>query len=262
MKHGNNYLRLSSITLLLAVTISLAAPSAFAMPGLGQGTIPVSPVQGQTVVLQLTGTAASPHTDVAVRVFEAGLLVSAPIDYAGAPVLPSCLSDAGMPDSNGVLRAWDLMHGAVVAEFNIALPLDVLSISFGTNAGAETVLYNGLPLVAANVADAGGFPGAAYHWEQSSASPSPGTRDDNTNILTAGTNVYMYIDCGNEQGVLPNFFDDHPFGTQEPIGGEILAINTAALLIAGLTTSAIWMVPAIGAVAGTAVTLYKLRQKQ
>lgn len=272
MKLKNNILRLSSITVLLAVTISLSATSAMAMPGLGQGTIPATPVQGQTTNLQLTGSMGSaPHTFVSVRTFEPGLGVSAPGGHAinGIGPLPNtffspCTTDPTMPISDGVVKSWDLMHGTaagtkVVAQFNIAMPFDILSISFGTGAGAETVLYNGGALVAANVADAG--TPDVYHWEQIATSPSPGVRDDNTNILTSGGNFYTYIDCGSEAAANPAFFDDHDWATQEPIGGEILAINTAALLIAGLSTSAIWMIPAAGAVAGTAVTLYKLRQK-
>jgi len=260
MKLGNNYLRLSSITLLLAVTISLAAPSAFAMPGLGTGTTPPIPVQSQTVFLDFTGSSSFTHNFVSLRVYEAGL----------TPVLPAdklifvnpCNSDfpgavaAGSTGVNG-LRVWDLMHSGVVAQFEITANLDMLSVSFGNGLAAQVVNYNGIAITAVNIDDAGV---GAFHWEQIADSPSPGTRDDNTSILTDG-GLYTVFDCGDENASLRAFFDDHKFGTQEPIGGEILAINTAALLIAGLTTSAIWMVPAIGAVAGTAVILYKLRQK-
>jgi len=43
------------------------------------------------------------------------------------------------------------------------------------------------------------------------------------------------------------------------VAGELLPINTSALMIAGLTSSAIWMVPAVAGLAGAAIWLVKFR---
>ena len=43
------------------------------------------------------------------------------------------------------------------------------------------------------------------------------------------------------------------------VAGELLPLNTSALMIAGLSTSAVWMVPAIAGLAGAGVYLVKFR---
>lgn len=58
--------------------------------------------------------------------------------------------------------------------------------------------------------------------------------------------------------------DGHSFfqltGNPNTVSGELLSLDTTALLIAGLTSSAIWFVPALAAIAGTGIYLIKLRK--
>ncbi len=45
-----------------------------------------------------------------------------------------------------------------------------------------------------------------------------------------------------------------------PVGGSILSVDASALLIAGLFTTPLMVIPIVGAAAGTAFTIYKLRK--
>ncbi len=45
------------------------------------------------------------------------------------------------------------------------------------------------------------------------------------------------------------------------VAGELLPLNTSALMIAGLTTSAVWMIPAVVGLAGVGVYLVKFRAR-
>jgi len=46
-----------------------------------------------------------------------------------------------------------------------------------------------------------------------------------------------------------------------PVGGEFLPIDSTALLLAGLQTSAIWMLPVLAGAAGAGIAAFKLRRK-
>ena len=45
------------------------------------------------------------------------------------------------------------------------------------------------------------------------------------------------------------------------IGGTIIPIHMTTLFITGAMTNAFWMVPTIGGIAGTAITLFKVKRK-
>jgi len=250
MNLPNNVKRTSSYTILFLAMAALmisTVPAAMASPGLGTGTTPATPVIGSVATLNMVGTFGSaPHTEVSIRVFEPGLYpVTTPTDHID-PFVDPCTSEI-IEDGTATYRAWDLYHGAAIAQFEITATGDLLRVTFGTGAGAETVTYNGVAITAANIDDAGV---GAYHWKQAAGSPSPLATDDAIDVLTTGSLFYTFIDCGIESGVLPNFFDNHVFGSQKPVAGTILPINTAALLIAGISTSALWLVPLVAVAAG------------
>jgi len=46
-----------------------------------------------------------------------------------------------------------------------------------------------------------------------------------------------------------------------PVGGEFLSIDSTALVLAGLQTSAIWMLPVLAGAAGVGIAAFKLRRK-
>ena len=79
-------------------------------------------------------------------------------------------------------------------------------------------------------------------------------------LTQAGTN----FDDGSVGGenslvrICPDFAQ--PPGVISEVGGEILSINSAALMIAGIQSSAIWMLPALAIVAGAAGFYLKTRK--
>jgi len=80
---------------------------------------------------------------------------------------------------------------------------------------------------------------------------------DNTNIV----GLYSGISCGVERTLFSGTYQaSADFNVVSPVGGEIIPVNTIALVIAGLTTSGIWMVPTLASVAGIGITLYKLQK--
>ena len=48
---------------------------------------------------------------------------------------------------------------------------------------------------------------------------------------------------------------------KEPVGGEFLPIDNTALMLAGLQSSAIWMLPVLAGAAGAGFAAFKLRRK-
>jgi len=51
------------------------------------------------------------------------------------------------------------------------------------------------------------------------------------------------------------------FGEPPQVGGELLPIDTTALMLAGIQSSAIWMLPVLAGAAGAGFAAFKLRRK-
>src|SRR3990172_9067614 len=77
---------------------------------------------------------------------------------------------------------------------------------------------------------------------------------------TARVGIYQIATCGTEPPSNSGMEASGAFEATLQVGGEILSINSAAVLIAGISTSAIWMFPTVGAIVGTSIALYKLRK--
>ena len=50
-------------------------------------------------------------------------------------------------------------------------------------------------------------------------------------------------------------------GTDQLVGGELLPIDSTALMLAGLQSSAVWMLPILAGAAGAGIAAFKLRRK-
>ena len=55
-------------------------------------------------------------------------------------------------------------------------------------------------------------------------------------------------------------FDDNPI-CEEQVAGELLPLDNSALMIAGLTSMSVWMIPAVAGLAGVGVYLVKFRKQ-
>jgi len=53
--------------------------------------------------------------------------------------------------------------------------------------------------------------------------------------------------------------DEDGCSIEKPVAGELLSINSSALVIGGLASSAVWMIPAVAGIAGAGIYLVKLR---
>lgn len=90
------------------------------------------------------------------------------------------------------------------------------------------------------------------------------------NILPANSDLdtlsklgqYGWESCGTELAGQADWSVEESILVQLPVGGEILPISTTALLLAGMSTSAMWIVPTIGTIAGAGIALYKIQRKQ
>jgi len=47
--------------------------------------------------------------------------------------------------------------------------------------------------------------------------------------------------------------------TEKPVAGELLSLDSSSLVVAGLTSSAVWMIPTVAGIAGAGLYLVKLR---
>ena len=226
-------------------------------------------VLGQTMTLMYLGDPADDtHSVLVTHLVKPGTLTGAVADPSG--FTQSCNDvDASNNKQLTFPSAGDqsvLELRTVGASVAATLPIEIRGLDDGETV---SVTFGGSPLVLITVVgtvDINGntvtnttFP-AQWFNITSGASGSTAT---NLDIL----GVWDWDSCGydfTQSAPTSDLAWSHSESIQvnEPVGGEILEINSAALLIAGLTTSAIWMIPVVGAVAGTAVALYKLRQKK
>ena len=66
-------------------------------------------------------------------------------------------------------------------------------------------------------------------------------------------------DCPPNDVCIEGFCEPAP--STDQVAGELLPLDSSALMIAGLTSSAVWMVPAVAGLAGAGVYLVKYRAR-
>ena len=54
-------------------------------------------------------------------------------------------------------------------------------------------------------------------------------------------------------------FDIMVMDSMVPVSGELLSVNSSALIVGGLASSMIWMIPAVAGITGAGIYLIKLR---
>ena len=95
----------------------------------------------------------------------------------------------------------------------------------------------------------GAVPGGTVEWVEL----TQGAGTDQTDL--AG--LYLYGNCSQQGGSADTA--TKTFFVEFPVGGEILPINTSALLLAGLTTNALWILPALAVAAGAGIVVLKFQ---
>jgi len=135
----------------------------------------------------------------------------------------------------------------------------IWSTTTSTETAQATFGSGGTP--AFTVTGAGSVSAAAptYDWVRKAGPVQP----DNLDILTPAASPYRIAVCGYEGPSNAYFGSYISLFTQSPVAGEILPIITTALLLAGISTNAMWVLPALAVVAGSsfAVLRYQVTRK-
>lgn len=80
-------------------------------------------------------------------------------------------------------------------------------------------------------------------------------------LSVSGSNI-AYIITGARAPALNGasvFIDNIAFTPQEIVAGELIPMDSTALFLAGLSTSAVWMIPTLAGLVGTGISIAKLR---
>ncbi len=230
---------------------------------------PSTPDVGGSVLVTITGdptvglTATAPHTDVRVGWANPGFIIA---DLGTGGIGPNPDTDGdGDPDNCALLRTIpfppvldeeDLYYlmtvagGTTAVEFSIPAGGTVtLSIPGGISGATSIVLAGG---ATTTDGDLTGF------WvPQNTVFPDPPALDE------LSPPAYRFLDCGYDQGAgasgAGRYSRGTDFSTQTPVAGEILSIDTTALLIAGISTNPMWTMLSLALVAGSAFALLRFQ---
>lgn len=233
-------------------------PSAMAMLSPSLSATPLPVIQGGITILKITGAGDNtpPHLLGMIRVFDPNLVVSG---GAGSTFGTGACTPRG---ATGAGSAWDLetSNGGLVV-YKLAAATDTLEVTFG---GGSSGIFPVVTLtdISGSSTVTAGTPG--YKWTEVAAINANGL-PDNTLVDTTAS-PYTFYTCGFDSvaGADPisgtfQYNADIPFTTKKPVGGTILPIDTTALLIAGASVNAIWLLPVL---AGLAVGVFTLLRFQ
>lgn len=227
------------------------------------GVNPTSVPPGGNVDLILKGNPSSgkdPHDILLLRVHEPGAIAN-----KANSIVPGTAPFAQVCDATKLIsyplagdpQTWELRvkvgdlgtHDGEPFQALDLEGLEELKVKFGTG-GVVT------PVVTLNGGDGVTLSGTQLEWVNIHPTPSG---VDNLNMI----GEWSWETCGKEKVGLANptnFNFDEGISVVQPVGGEIISINTAALLLAGLTTSGMWIVPSLVTVIGIGLTVYKIRK--
>ena len=245
-------LNLFLISAICGIIVS-TAPQAFASPGLGTSEDPGVPALGGIVRLRAVATADAPMSDLHIRVYEPGLS-SIAVEPPGT-VDGDGYCDLTNPDAS--LRVWDLQRAttpstAGYALFDLAADGDYFEVRFGDGSPAEVTFSAG----------GSGQGSGAYFWYDINGG---GAGTDVIDVLVPFSSLpadprYRYVVCGFETTTTPGdtfTSQKDSFFTQKPVAGEILPINTTALLIAGVSANSSMILAGLAVVAGSSFALIR-----
>lgn len=249
MKRINTDKTMLFALMILTLSVGLAGvQSVYAMSPNTQpdpGTIP----PGSTFDLTWEGDAnTDPHQVRLIRVHEPGVITTVGNTAAAGNGLGDCAvgDQISITTMAGEPRMWELRHpdNSQPVQFSGIDDGEMVRVTFG----------QGLAMVPI-VADAG------ITVSSTMGTWVPITPGDASADTVDVVGNWRMLSCGTDFGSNSSpWHDSDGILVEEPVGGEILSLNTSALLIAGLTTSGIWMIPAFGTIAGTGIAIYKLRR--
>jgi len=222
-------------------------PEAFAMPDVTPGCVPGVIFEGQFCIVKITANNNARGDETAVY------------DQEANPDLDDTCTN-GLPNADLTVNVW-LAVSDNLAEIPIRYYTPQLtSVFFPFNDGAGLIATNdGTSKLTSDGSDPSTISGqnsVNFKWKNLNfplVKPKTDTRP--------APSLLNILSCGDEGSMFQLDYQSRGFfETVVPVGGEILPINSAALLIAGISTSAIWIFPTVGTIVGTGIALYKLRK--
>jgi len=268
----SNVSRLFGITILFAAVSALlisGIPDAMAMPG--PQLLPAFPtgqaVRGTTAQIEVDGGFI--FTDVDEVVSYDGTVTFAIPGSCPTPA-PNTGNKLTLVDNNGRPVGFRLdetgnLNAEVLMPYGGGTPFNLASVTIN-GPGVVTFYFNADPSMPAV------FP---IHWEDLIGSldgnvGDDGIADDTTN-LPAGTQIIFAV-CGLEGASLTGAPPGRPtpsifltIGTLlivAPLAGVVLSIDTAALLLAGATANAVWIMAIMGVIAGGTFALLRFQVRR
>lgn len=233
LKGTNRFLTLTILFGALSALLIPAMPLVFAAtPGIGLN--PQTPVVGGIVTITINPIAV-PVTFLQMVMYESG----EPTQVIPGSVHPALCF---IPLAGGGGDIWELQGAGGLPARITVVSGQVGTTTFG---GGVAVIIN--PGVGGAVTPAG-----PYNWVNQVTAAA-----DNLNLLTTAGTPYRLGICGYEGGGNASFGNFNSILTQVEVGGEILPINTSALLLAGLGINAFWMLPVLAAIAGASFVVLR-----
>ena len=239
----------SFMLLAIAAVMIAGAEKAFANPGPAHAGNPplLQIVQGGQGQMKISALAINTFgAEIAIYSNEGITLLPNNPCPLPAKILATNLKYQLM-DADGDLVGYRLLAAADFVQVPWGHGIFIPALQVQTSAGGS--LVKGATTTAAT------FP---LHWEEVDDG-NPLTADDTSNV-TPLPDIYRLASCGTEGPLALNYQDSGAFVIVLPVGGDILPIDASALLIAGLFTTPLMILPVVGAAAGTALTIYKLRK--
>ena len=245
--------RFSSISIMLfAVTALLTStPSAMALPDPSIGGNTVTQNSAGTITITV-GAGTPPITGEAIRVYDQ--------PKADTAIDGSCpMAD---PALEGV-TTWELRADSdTTKKIDYSFPIGSVGttsvkVNFGTGVGISGNPVTVTVDAPGQLSIGGVFQGSGVsvlgRWiEVTDNAGSTGATAPSTNRL----GLYAVVTCGLE-GASPSEVSGN-LSVVKPVGGEIIPVSTTALLLAGVPTSALWLVP-LAAVAAGAFAVLRLQ---
>ncbi len=243
----------------ISILMILPVQDVSAMMSPGMDIIPDPQVVDNSVVLEFDGDPGdAPHDIYLTRVADAGVIPSV-FNSDSDGIAQNPCEDGSEIDKTAAADGdmWELRDtaGTKVVEIHIEDVGDTVSIPFGTGADvAITVVGN--VLTKATTTD-----GAVTMAKWVNITPiGSGFGVDADNTDTVGS--YTWASCGVDDGGPGDKYErSESFDIELPVGGELLPISMAVLLVNGVSQSALWLIPLV---AGAAITLigFQVHKKQ
>jgi len=249
-------MKLSSMAILLVAVGAMmipAMPDAMAMPDVSSGCFDSPVLAGLDCEIRVT---ANGKSDVQqLRVYESDGANTNPDDNDSGNQ-----SACPLPNDDTSLSVWELRNTGDSAAIKAFLPQgSTMKVVFKDGTVTVTVPPGSGLTTNGDLPVASDPDSVSAKWIDQNAPITPAATD----TLTP-PDIYFILACGEDilSQSRVNYQSSNLFENQAPVGGELLQINTAALLVAGISTGSFWMVPIIGAVAVAGYGVYRLSTKK